>query len=310
MIQVPCPQARRLAGTGPRCRSPNQILSLAVLAATLLAAPAWAFCRSTTCAGSACKTDDAGCPASGAKLAWSGSCVGFSIEANGSRMIPSDKLYAAVRKSFKTWSQVDCGGGKFASITFAEQTPNFCDSAGYNTAGPNVNAVIFQDDNWKFKADNNVAKTSAHYDPTTGEIMDADLELNTAVNLFTTDDNLAVSSTKYLDLQTVVTHEIGHMLGIAHSDRVDSIMYPYYMQGTLAGRKLTEDDVAAVCAIYPPNRNAVCDPTPHGGLDICRANAAPSEGCSAAAGAPSTAWPWLAVALGGAAVVAARRRRT
>jgi len=225
-------------------------------------------------------------------------------------MIPSDLLYAAVRKSFKTWSQVDCGGGQYANVTFAEQIPNFCDSAGYNTAGPNVNAIIFQDDNWKFKEENNVAKTSAHFDPKTGEILDADLEINTAVNLFTTDDNLAVTSTKYLDLQTVVTHEVGHMLGIAHSDRVDSIMFPLYMQGTLSGRKLTEDDVAAVCAVYPPTRKAVCDPTPRGGLDICRSNAAPSDGCSAAAAAPSTAWPWLAAALAGAGAVAARRRRT
>lgn len=282
----------------------------AAVVATALPSSAHAFCRSHTCVGSSCPTDDNGCPSSGAALWWAGSCIGFSIEANGSRMIPAEKLFAAVRNSFKTWSQVDCGGGQFASITFAELAPNFCDSAGYLAKGPNVNAIIFQDDDWKFKTENNVAKTSAHFDTKTGEIYDADLEINTAVNLFTTDDNLATSSIKYLDLQTVITHEVGHMIGIAHSDRVDSIMYPYYMQGTLAGRKLTDDDVAAVCAIYPPTRKAVCDPSPLGGLDICRAAAAPSEAC-AAAPRPSPGSPQAAglAMLSCALAVLWRRRR-
>ena len=100
------------------------------------------------------------------------------------------------------------------------------------------------------------------------------------------------------------------MIGIAHSDRPDSIMFPYYLQGTLAGRKLTEDDIAAVCAVYPPGRVATCDPTPRGGLDICRSVAAPSQGCSIGTSPPAAAWTTACLALVAAAAVAARRRRT
>ncbi len=275
-----------------------------ILPALAMPQPALAWCRSTTCKGSACQTDDKGCPSSGKGLGWSGGCIGYSLEAAGSRMIDKEELRAAVRKSFQTWSQIKCPGGGYASITFAELPETPCDSSGYVADGPNVNAVILQDDDWKFKEDNNVAKTSVHFDSATGEIVDADLEINTAVNLFSTNSQ-QLAGDRYLDLQSVITHEVGHMLGLSHSDRVDSVMFALY-KGPLKGRKLTRDDQEALCKIYPPDRPTVCNPTPRGGLSDC-SQASDSAMCQTSQ--RSEPGPWWLLAGGAAAITAVGGRR-
>lgn len=49
-----------------------------------------------------------------------------------------------------------------------------------------------------------------------------------------------------VDLFTVALHEAGHALGLGHSDRPGSVMYPYYRQA--AG--LAEDDIAGIRQLY------------------------------------------------------------
>jgi len=50
-----------------------------------------------------------------------------------------------------------------------------------------------------------------------------------------------------VDFQSVVLHEIGHVLGIQHSDRQGAVMFPRYTRGSIA-RRLSEDDKLAVRA--------------------------------------------------------------
>lgn len=49
-----------------------------------------------------------------------------------------------------------------------------------------------------------------------------------------------------VDVYSVVLHEVGHSLGLGHSDVSGSVMYPYYGRFTL----LTETDIAAIRELY------------------------------------------------------------
>ena len=277
-------------------------LNLSMMA-LLAAGDASAFCRSTTCRGE-CPTDDEGCPSTGQKLYWPATCIGFSIQKDGTESLDIKDVHVAIQKSFEAWAELDCGG-KPATMTFSEIEDVSCKKSQYNPKKANVNVVLFQDNDWKYRGiDGTLAKTSVTYDDRTGEIFDADIEVNSAFN------NLSTSETIInYDLRSIMTHEAGHFIGIAHSPDPNASMYSTYAQGSTGPRKVAEDDQAAVCAIYPPDRIGNCDVKPKNGLGTtCDGSTDP--GCAFAIGeAPAGRTPLVLLGLLGVAVAVRRRRR-
>lgn len=243
-----------------------------------------AFCRSTACRGSACTTDERGCPSTGKPLYWSTGCIGYSLQKNLSQNLPQDEARLAIQRAFQAWAEVDCGGGKFSSLTFSPLADVSCNRAEHNENGTNVNVITFKDDDWTYKGvDNNVAKTTVTFDGDTGEIFDADIEINSATNQISVSDK----SAQY-DLQSILTHEVGHLIGLAHSEDPSATMFASYETGSTELRSLSDDDIAAVCAAYPPGRAATCSSTPRGGLgDACNVEES-SSGCGYATGGAVT----------------------
>ncbi len=294
-------------------RSAKTALAAAAFFTALgVAADASAYCRSTTCrstATHACPSDDNGCPSEGAPLFWPTSCVSFTMNKLGTQDLDPNDTRVVVQKAFKAWTDVPCGNkgqDGAASMTFQDRGLVDCKKSEYNNSGSNVNVVLFQDDDWTYHGiDGTLAKTSVTYNDQTGEIYDADIEVNAANNTLTiTDDPKKVE----YDLQAILTHEAGHFIGIAHSPDGNAVMYASYSPGSVSQRTLTPDDVQAVCAIYPPNNGVVCNTEPRGGFSATCDDAPASKGlCDVGAVGGGTDAAGACVI--GIAILAAFRRR-
>jgi hypothetical protein len=201
---------------------------------------------------------------------------------------------------------VTCPDGQPPSLTFFERAPVECHKSEYNQNGPNVNVVLFQDDNWIYRGiDGTLAKTSVTFN-TDGVILDADIEVNSASNELT----VGTDTPKY-DLQSILTHEIGHFIGIAHSPNESAVMYFSYNPGTIA-RTLQPDDVAAICAIYPSTNQQVCNAEPRNGFNPTCDDEISAGPCAVAPRGESASYAVMVVGmvLGGGILTARRRRRS
>ena len=269
-----------------RSRAGKALVALALAGCAALAGEreGEAFCRSTTCSGE-CPRDEDGCKTTGEKLFWASKCVGFSLQEDGTANLPMEQVRPVIEQGFLAWTDLPCDVGA-ASIAFAPLDDVACRKAEYDPEGPNANVVLFQDTKWDYSgAENNLAKTTVTYDTDTGEIFDADIEINFAFNELTVGDDAIV-----FDLGSLVTHEIGHFIGLDHTPDPLATMFAGYEEGSAIQRTLEDDDLAGVCAAYPPGRDAACEPQPRNGLgDACAGEgeeAGDSGGCAAAASGP------------------------
>ncbi|MEZ4440405.1 MAG: matrixin family metalloprotease [Polyangiaceae bacterium] len=268
-------------------RARAAVVALTCSSALFLAAPdgsfggasALAFCRSTTCARSDCATDFDGCKTEGEPLWWATQCVSFSLQEDGSQHIDFEVFHQVASRCAAEWSQRECDGGGLSTMAFSEEEPAIVHRTEYNQSGGNANVIMFQDTKWRYEGtDNTLAKTTVTYDKETGEIFDADIELNHAYNEFTTGDDEVV-----YDLQSILTHEMGHFIGLDHTPDFAATMNAGYQVQSTELRDLAEDDLLALCAVYPPERDAKCAPTPRGGFSPYEGGVPPADGgCSLA----------------------------
>jgi Matrixin len=242
-----------------------------VLAVAAVAAPAHAYCRTSSCdlhpeSWHVCtpsEPDDCGTP-----LFWAKPCVEWSLQKDASTQVTFAQAEQIVTAAFATWMSAPCPGGDTPRINLTEAEPAECHQIEYNQTAGNANIIMFRDNGWPY-APFEIALTTVTYNLDTGEIYDADMELNSTDFQFTTGDTGVV-----VDLASIVTHEMGHFLGLNHSPNTDATMFGNYERGTTTLRDLSDDDSAGICAIYPPGDvPSDCDPTPrHGFSALCAAD--------------------------------------
>jgi len=63
------------------------------------------------------------------------------------------------------------------------------------------------------------------------------------------------------DIMSVAVHELGHSLGLGHSDHFDSIMYPYISSSEIFSG-LSRDDIVGIQSLYTPVPDATAVPEP------------------------------------------------
>jgi len=300
-------------------------MSVALLA---LLAPheAGAFCRTTTTPIPANYSPSRGCFTDGLVLFWKSACVAYSINSEASVTVPLDTAKTVIDEAFNAWNAVACTGGK-VGIAASNQGPVECSEVRYNPNGPNQNVIVFRDVTWPYSDPNNtLGLTTVTFNADTGEIYDADMEINATAKNLSTSTTVPANG---FDLLSVITHEAGHFLGLAHATNPTATMYASYKPGTSTLRTLTPDDVEGICEIYPTSTTRAvdktvaasgtlaadaCDPTPrHGFGSACAENPNPAGsdggGCAVAKGRPGGPGTAPVLALGAGLLVALRRRR-
>ncbi len=187
-------------------------------------------------------------PANQITTGWSGGTVTFDIDASCASYIT--QVHGAIDTASRTWGAVPTSGLKVASgatVTLPQPITTYVGGSA-SAYAPVGNTIIYCDAN--FGADAGVDANSipgfagAQNISSSGELVGGLLVLNVqsgaSANINALDSTL---------LGVVLTHEIGHSLGIGHSADPNALMY--YASGP--GRKvvLAKDDIDAVTYLYP-----------------------------------------------------------
>lgn len=158
-----------------------------------------------------------------------------------------NEVIEVIRRSFRHWEKV--ADVEF-EISFSDkESVSSRDSNGDGvsivTIAPNAENLLLFDG----KTDEVSAITRLFYRQD-GIIQEADIVLN-PVNLFTTDGTFGS-----FDLESTLTHEIGHLLGLGHSLVFGSTMHSHqgkngvYSLPGFGSRSLSDDDKAGAIALY------------------------------------------------------------
>jgi hypothetical protein len=171
---------------------------------------------------------------------WSSMPIPFWISAAGSSQIPNGSEFPAVQAAFQSWQSVS-----LASVSF-----KYIGTTPVSTVGRDgINVVTFADDTVPLGSATVSATFSfMSYDSTgTLTFQESDIALNPAIPFST-----SAEPGKY-DIQGIVTHEVGHFLGLGNSPLLSAVMAPRSAPGQLDQRTLTFDDMAGLASSYPNN---------------------------------------------------------
>lgn len=287
---------------------------------------ALAYCRTMSCElgerdDDPCPRDENQCVTKGKPLHWGSSCLTYTVQVDGSpkSKLDADEVQGFVAQAFNAWKTARCPGGGSPSFEVHFEGYVSCDRHEVlcESAAKNDNVVMFHDTGW-LEGKSRIGVTTPTGGKESGLIVDADIEVNSQDYSFKSDP----SGTMSTSLMYVLTHEVGHFLGLAHSPVANSVMSTGYQSLPFSPNLITPDDAAAVCAVYPPGGPKLNCASSTPAYDKCQiplgerppcqlASVTQDSGCGCRVGTPPThTWPALATLTALFATLRLRRSRT
>lgn len=248
----------------------------------------------------------------GHSLYWESGCVFVTVDDAGTSAIAGDGEFAIIDASIDEWNNQtascsylnvinegrkahEVGNDKVNVIKFRDTTwgrPATGDdpARSYASAAAGITTAVYIDDDTSDRD---------------GAIIDADVEIN-AVNFAVSVNGQSTGTGCKAELQNTLTHELGHLHGLEHPclapgdpARVDdagnpvpacfgtiplppeiteATMYNFQDCGETKKESLSQDDIDAICKIYPTNKDPdTCDPVGTHRAGCCSASVAGSN---------------------------------
>jgi len=168
---------------------------------------------------------------------WATLPIPYWINERGYSGIGNGSEFSAVHAAFQTWHNIP-----EADIQFQYMGTTPARTVGHD----GINLVTFADDTTPVGS-SAIAVTFSFFRNQGGALFfdESDIVLSQAFTYST-----SAEANKF-DIQGVVTHEIGHVLGLDHSGLVSSVMVPFAAVAQLDQRTLAYDDIAGAVEIYP-----------------------------------------------------------
>jgi Matrixin len=224
---------------------------------------------------------------SGSPLYWSIRSIAYEVQVDPAiaETISLDDARAMVKRSFDKWLGVRCKNGKPPPTEVLDAT---------SEATPEKPTTMITKEN---KCDLNIdikgrANIIRFANTTHPTVVGVTCPIRNVLSDSGRNGEIAVSTVEIRDLaknnasgadkllekyEYTVLHELGHFLGMGHSDKDDAVMYAEY-DGSLTNLELKADDMAGICDIY-------------------NADAPPGFGCNVAEDREKTASAWAFVPL-------------
>ncbi len=178
----------------------------------------------------------------GREVRWRQPVVYYYINPDGFEDFEVEELIRATTACFETWMEVHAGPEfVYAGTIDVKQPGDDCFNVIFFVQDPMEWMEMFHQED-----ETAMAMTRTYVDQS-ARIVGFDLAFNDGHYDFTNTDDLNEVVTDYAN---TLTHEIGHVLGLDHSDVPEAVMYPTAPEGEISKRTLSDDDRAGLRYLY------------------------------------------------------------
>ena len=172
--------------------------------------------------------------------------VPYEVNTGSSQELGRDTTLASIQASYQNWSAPQCSG--YRSEFRGETNNSYRVGDGMNTH------IWFYNPNQRPRELGGRATIGVTLSLFSGNnASDGDILFNGIDHSWTTN---AVRQGQ-VDAVSIITHEVGHQLGLNHSPFQNATMYAAYLGGNGAAT-LADDDIEGVCSLYPSGAQADC----------------------------------------------------